>query len=279
MAASAGPEHLHRLLTWAAPLLRLPSAPDRPPEVLPDGIGLRCPVTGRTRPCRDGVLDLLAAEVALTPAQRAFVSSVIASAYERCRDAIGRALGVPPFQVEVATIQQALDVQPGDTLLDVACGQGNFTAEWAALAGPQGLVLALDLSPVMLARAAARMQRGGLHNVLLIRADALRLPLANGCLAKVNCSGGFHLFPDLPQALREIARVSAPGARLTAAAFAEGPHDGRAGFKRWMKRRFGVHFVPLVWLGEQLAAVGYQDYRWSLHGGWFAYTSARKAAT
>jgi ubiquinone/menaquinone biosynthesis C-methylase UbiE len=275
----AGPGHLHRLLERAAPLLRLPSAPDRPPEVLPEASGLRCPVTGRIYLCHDGVLDLLPAEVALTPGQRAFASSFIAGLYDRCRGAIGRVLGVPQFAVEVATIQQALDVQPGDTLLDLACGQGNFTAEWAARAGPEGLILALDLSRVMLARAAPRLRRRGLHNVLLLRGDALHLPLADGCLAKVNCAGGFHLFPDLPQALREIARVSAAGARLTAATFVEGPDDRCAGFKRWFRRRSGVHFVPLGWLGEQLAAVGYRDYTWSLPGGWFGYASARKVGT
>jgi len=46
--------------------------------------------------------------------------------------------------------------------------------------------------------------------------------------------------------------------------------------KRWMKRRFDLHFVSLVWLGEQLAVLGYTDYEWSLPGGWFGYTSARR---
>jgi len=40
-------------------------------------------------------------------------------------------------------------------------------------------------------------------------------------LPKVNCSGGFHQFPDLPHAWREIARVSVGGAVLTASTFAE----------------------------------------------------------
>ncbi len=114
--------------------------------------------------------------------------------------------------------------------------------------------------------------------MLLIRGDAQHLPLADGCLHKVNCSGGFHQFPDLPQALREIARVSAPGAVLTASTFAEGLSDSRAAVKHWLKRRFDLHFVPLVWMGEQLAEVGYSDYRWSLPGGWFGYASARLVA-
>jgi len=148
--------------------------------------------------------------------------------------------------------------------------------KWAKRVGRVGLVIGLDISAAMLARAAHRAGRWGLDNVLLIRGDAHQLPFADGVLLKVNCSGGFHQFPDLPQALREIGRVSAEGAVLTASAFAEGPADPRAAVKRWMKRCFDLHFVPLVWLGEQLAALGYADYEWSLPGGWFGYTSARK---
>jgi ubiquinone/menaquinone biosynthesis C-methylase UbiE len=116
-----------------------------------------------------------------------------------------------------------------------------------------------------------------LTNVLLVRGDAHHLPLAGGSLRQVNCSGGFHQFPDLPQALREIARVSAGGAVLTSSTFAEGPDDPYSPFKRWLKRILSLHFVSLSRLGEELESLGYVDYRWSLPGGWFGYTSARKA--
>jgi hypothetical protein len=93
-------------------------------------------------------------------------------------------------------------------------------------------------------------------------------------VGKVNCSGGFHQFPDLPRAMREIARVSVPEAVLTASTFGEGPDDRHARLKRWLKHMFDLHWVPLVGWGEQLAAAGYGGYSWSLPGGWFGYTSA-----
>ena len=277
-------DRARRLLERAAPLLRLPTAPDRPPKVLPDGSGLRCPVTGRTFPYRDGVLDLLGDSLEKTFTQHTLDTSFTAWAYDRFRGWITRALNVPDFPEEVAQTQQMLQAQAGDTVLDLACGQGNFTVEWAKRVGPEacpepgrrGLVIGLDISRALLARAAYHVNRWGLDNVLLIRGDAHQLPFADGCLSKVNCSGGFHQFPGLPQALREIARVSVEGAVLTASTLAEGPDDPHAGIKRWMKRRFDLHFVPLVWLGEQLVALGYTDYEWSLPGGWFGYTSARK---
>jgi len=266
-----------RRLERAAPLLRLPTSPEQPPEVLDDGSGLRCPVTGRVTPYRDGILALLETPPDKTFTQRALDTPFTAWAYDRFRETLTRAFNSPDFAVEVAEAQRVLQVHSGDVLLDVACGQGNFTVEWAKRAGEEGLVIGLDYSLAMLARARTHLARWGLDNVLLIHGDAHALPFAGGVLRKVNCSGGFHQFPDLPQALREIARVSAPGAVLAASTFAEGPDDPHTRLKRWLKSAFELHFVPLVALGEQLAGLGYGQYTWSLPGGgWFGYASARK---
>lgn len=273
------PPQARALLERAAPLLRLPSAPERVPEVLPDGSGLRCPTTGRIYPYRDGVLTLLAEQVELTETQKLLDTPFTAWIYDRFREAMLLPLGLPDFATEVAQIGQQLALRAGDAVLDLACGHGNFTVAWAEQVGPEGLVIGLDLSPAMLARAAQRVQQAGATNILLVRGDAHHLPLADASVDKVNCSGGFHQLPDLPQALREIARVSVSGAPLTASTFAEGPSDRWLAFKHWLHERMEFHFVPLEWLGQELARVGYGGYRWSLPGGWFGYASARKGAT
>ncbi|NBD35532.1 MAG: methyltransferase domain-containing protein [Chloroflexi bacterium] len=266
-----------KLLEQAAPLLRLPSSPDHEPEVLPDGAGLRCPVTGQILPYREGILWLLEGdERERTITQQALDTSLSAWAYDAARGWIVRALGALDFDQDAALTQERLRVEAGDVVLDLACGHGNFTVEWAKRAGDDGLILGLDYSPAMLEQAVYHIRRWGLRNVLLIHGDAHALPFADGALPKINCSGGFHQFPDLPQALREIARVSAPGAVLTTSTFAEGKNDPRAGIKRWFKRTVDLHFVPLVKLGEQLTALGYKDYTWSLLGGWFGYAAAIK---
>lgn len=270
-------DQAQRALERAAPLLRLPTCPDREPQVPrgEGGPGLRCPATGLVYPYRRGVLDLLGGDLDLTLTQRSLNTGLTAFLYDRFRDALLPLLGLPAFPKEVAATQARLDVKPGDVVLDLACGHGNFTVEWAKRAGPDGLVIGLDISPAMLARAARRVTDWGLDNVILVRGDALRLPLAGSSLRKVNCSGGFHQLPDLGQALREITRVMEVGGVLTASTFAEGPNDRHARLKRWLKRRFALHFVSLGSLGEQLGALGYRDYRWSLPGGWFGYLSAR----
>ncbi|MBU0705026.1 MAG: methyltransferase domain-containing protein [Chloroflexi bacterium] len=269
-------ERARRLLQRAVPLLRLPTSPDQPPEVLPDGSGLRCPATGTVYLYQNGVLDLLGDDLHKTFTQHTLDTSLTAWFYDRFRGGITRALNSPDFPEEVAHAQQVLQAQAGDTILDLACGHGNFTVEWAKRVGPDGLVIGLDISPAMLARAVRHVRRWGLDNVLFIRGDAHHLPFVDKALPKMNCSGGFHQFPDLPQALREIARVNATGGVLVASTFAEGENDPQAGVKRWMKQRFDLHFVPLVWLSEQLATLGYVDYACSLPGKWFGYMSAHK---
>ncbi len=275
--AAVPEEHSRQLLLRAAPLLRLPTCPEAAPEVLPEGGGLRCPATGRIYPYRDGILHLLDDAQPKTFTQHSLDTPLTVWAYDRFRETLTRAFDSPDFPVEVAMAQRVLQVKPGDTLLDLACGQGNFTTEWAKRAGAGGLIIGLDYSLAMLARAVYHIRRWELDNVLLVHGDAQALPFADGVLHKVNCSGGFHQFPDLPQALREIARVSAPGAVLTTSTFAADVNDPRAALKQWFKEKFALHFVPLAEMGEQLAASGYTDYTWSLPGGgWFGYASACK---
>lgn len=266
------------LLRRAAALLRLPSSPERVPEVTSGGSGLRCPATGTEFVHRDGILDLLPDNGPMTLGQRALDTAVTAWLYDRARESILKLAGLPDFATEVDNIRSRLQPRPGDVVVDLACGHGNFTMEWARLVGPDGLVIGLDLSRSMLARAAARVAASDATNILLIHGDAHHLPIASGSVRRVNCSGGFHAFPDLPRALREIARISARGAVLTASMFAEHPEHPHPRLRELLRAQLGLHFVPLVWLGEQLGALGYTSYTWSAPKRGFGYVSAVKPA-
>jgi ubiquinone/menaquinone biosynthesis C-methylase UbiE len=266
------------LLGRAVHLIRVPGVPDRAPELVGGGVGLRCPLTGRVFRYQDGVLDLLLDHGPRTVSQRALDTNFTTWLYDRTRGWVMAAGGLPSFSIEVANIQRRLGATPGDVIVDLACGHGNFTVEWSRLVGPTGLVLGLDISRSMLARAATRVKALELGNVLLIHADALQLPLADESVRKINCSGGFDAFPDLSRALREISRVSRSGAVLTASTFAESPDRARSLLRTWFKELLGLHFVRLPWLGDEIAALGYRDYTWSTPRGAFSYTSAVKRA-
>jgi len=66
----------------------------------------------------------------------------------------------------------ALHGQPGDVVLDVACGTGQSFAGIVEAIGPTGRVVGIDRSAGMLARARRRAESAGWGNVHLIHAPA-----------------------------------------------------------------------------------------------------------
>lgn len=230
-------------LQRALPLLKLPPEAQGAPERLL---------------CESGVLDLLGTRFAPTPVQRMLDTRFTAWFYDVTRNALAPVVGMARFAREAQELALRLELSPGDAVLDVACGHGNFTVELARRVGPEGLVVGLDISAAMLARAARRVARAGLSNVLLVRGDALALPVRDGAFAKVNCSGGLHQLPDLSRALAEFARVAAPGARFAASGFGE-VGEGRDGWRGWMRRRLALHVVPLAPLARELQRAGFAE--------------------
>ncbi len=223
-----------------------------------------------------GVLRLLGRGPARRRAQKSFDHASIARAYARVRERVLPALfDMPSFEEEAERLRDELDLQPGDVVLDLACGHGNFTEALARMVGPDGLVIGIDIALPMLALAVRRIARAGLGHVLLVHGDAHDLPLEDASLSKLNCSGGLHGMPDVPRALAELRRVAKPGARLTVSMFAEGADDPRARAKRLAKRHFDAHFVPLDWLGRELARVGFEPGDACMRGPWLGYASAR----
>jgi ubiquinone/menaquinone biosynthesis C-methylase UbiE len=101
-----------------------------------------------------------------------------------------------------------LDPQPGERLLLVGCGTG---ADFEFLP-PDATVTAVDLTPAMLRRAAAKV---GNRRIALVEMDAMALAFPDGHFDKV----GLHLIlavvPDAARALREAERVARPGALIT----------------------------------------------------------------
>jgi ubiquinone/menaquinone biosynthesis C-methylase UbiE len=111
-----------------------------------------------------------------------------------------------------ALVHAALGAQTGDRVLDLGCGPGFYVSELLATVGPEGSVVGVDVSPDMLAVAAARSEGHG--NVEFHEAAASALPLPDESFDRVVSVQVFEYVEDIATALREIRRLLRPGGRL-----------------------------------------------------------------
>jgi SAM-dependent methyltransferase len=175
----------------------------------------------------DGYLDLLggAGRRGKGPAQRLMLTRGLPVVYERWwRPAWGRVLMGPlgPGTAgERRIAHELLELKPGDIVLDIACGPGNFVRQFAGTVGPRGLVVGLDASQTMLARAVQDTAEA--PNIAYIRGDAIRLPFKDESFDAICCFAAMHLFDEPLAALDAMARVLAPGGRLAILTSARAP--------------------------------------------------------
>lgn len=125
----------------------------------------------------------------------------------------------------------ALGLGPGDRVLDVACGTGDFCRELET-AGLRPI--GIDFSAGMLA--AART------NAPLVRTDALVLPFHDSTFEGLTCGFALRNLTSLPDFLTECARVLRPGGRFAFVEVSE-PAGASARFVHQLWFRKVVPFV------------------------------------
>ncbi|GAB6099887.1 demethylmenaquinone methyltransferase [Halanaerocella petrolearia] len=104
-----------------------------------------------------------------------------------------------------------LNIQPGETVLDVCCGTFNWTVDLTQAVGKQGEIIGIDFSSNMLEIGKQKLKEQGLNKrVELIQGDALDLPFDNN---RFNCAiigFGLRNVVDIYQCLAEMRRVVKP---------------------------------------------------------------------
>jgi SAM-dependent methyltransferase len=164
----------------------------------------------------DGYLDLLGRDdpTGPHPGQRWMASQTLPVIYERLWRPLGDRLlmGVtaPGMRGEHRAALGMLALSGGERVLDVGCGPGNFTRRFADAAG-EGLVIGLDASRTMLARAVSETDAG---NVVYVLGDACALPFRDASFDAVCCFAALYLIEGPTRAIDELVRVLAPGGRL-----------------------------------------------------------------
>jgi ubiquinone/menaquinone biosynthesis C-methylase UbiE len=145
----------------------------------------------------------------------------------------------------------ASDCDPG-YFLDIPVGTGVFTASDYSLL-PNFEFIAVDYSRQMLETALERVRAEAFGNVMLVRADAARLPFADDMFSGILTMNGIGSFDDSRGALDELTRVLKPGGKIGGSIYARGERFltdvvvGRMG--KWTG-----HFTPPYFTDEQFVS-------------------------
>jgi ubiquinone/menaquinone biosynthesis C-methylase UbiE len=108
----------------------------------------------------------------------------------------------------------ALDPQPGETVLELAAGVGDTGFAAARRLGAEGRLITTDFSEQMVQAARRRAEELGVPNAEFRTLDAERMELDDGSIDGVLCRWGYMLMADPGAALAETRRVLADGGRL-----------------------------------------------------------------
>jgi len=136
-------------------------------------------------------------------------------------------------------------IQPGEKVLDIACGTGLVSFRAAEQAGPEGYVLAVDISDRMIELASKISAEKSVTNIQFTRMDAEQLTIEDGTFDVVICALGLMYVPDPLIALHEMKRVLKPGGRVVAAVWGERDHCGWAEIFEIVDKRVSSEVCPM----------------------------------
>lgn len=123
------------------------------------------------------------------------------------------------FSLATDALIEMSSISRGMRVLDIACGAGSQSIEVAKRVGPEGSVLASDISRTMLEQVRKNAERSGITNIETLAAAAEELDPSAGPFDAAICRMGLMLFPAPRQALERIGSLLKPAARFGALVF------------------------------------------------------------
>ncbi|CAM4501781.1 demethylmenaquinone methyltransferase/2-methoxy-6-polyprenyl-1,4-benzoquinol methylase [Paenibacillus endophyticus] len=148
-----------------------------------------------------------------------------------------------------------MDVQPGQTALDLCCGTCDWTIALAD-ASRTGKVVGLDFSQNMLDVGAQKIDKLGLSKqITLVQGNAMNLPFEDHSFDFVTIGFGLRNVPDYLQVLKEMQRVVKPGGKVVCLEVSK---------PTWQpfKAMYNLYFEKLLPVIGKVVAKSFQEYKW-----------------
>ena len=133
-----------------------------------------------------------------------------------------------------------IEIQEGNTILDVACGTGDVGFE--ILRKHSVSITGVDLSPKMVKLAQEKTKKRNLNNITFIEGDAENLSIESNSIDCLTISYGFRNIANYEKALEEFYRVLKPGGKLGILEFSK-PKSKVIGF---IFKLYFQHILPRI---------------------------------
>ena len=163
---------------------------------------------------------------------------------------------------EFGQVARLMGFRPGETVADIGAGSGYYVTRLSPILGPQGRVLAEDVTPRYLADLEARLHKAGLSNVAVVRGEPHDPRLAP---ASVDAAILVHMYHEITQPyglLHNLAAAMKPGGRVGIVDADDIPSR---------------HGTPPKLLRCELSAAGYRETGFSVLDGGVGYLAVFEA--